>query len=100
MQFQNTIEFVQQVWRVGMGLVVLESLKSLIKILSTGYWNVGMLWMIGIFVLLMLTFWRFFYGNLPIRPINFQFPEFQAARREQYSAPVVAGYPPATLTKV
>ena len=38
--------------------------------------------------------------KLPIRPINFQFPEFPAARREKYPAPTVAGCPPATLTRV
>src|SRR5712691_10259390 len=37
---------------------------------------------------------------LPIRPINFQFPEFQAVRREKYPTPAVAGFPPATLTRV
>ena len=36
---------------------------------------------------------------LPIRPIRFQFPEFQAAHREQYPIPAVAGYPPVTLTR-
>jgi len=37
---------------------------------------------------------------LPIRPINVQLPEFQAARREQHPTPAVAGYPPVILTGV
>ncbi len=39
-------------------------------------------------------------NDLPIRPINFQFPEFQAVRRGKYPTPAVAGYPPAILTRV
>ena len=41
-------------------------------------------------------------GNqfLPIRPINFQLPEFQAVRREQYPTPAVAGCPPVILPRV
>src|SRR5437016_6056766 len=35
---------------------------------------------------------------LPIRPINFPFPEFQAARRVKHLTLVVAGYPLVTLT--
>src|SRR5262245_54695780 len=60
MQLQNTIEFVMQVWRVVMGLVILDSMRSLIKMGSIGYldWSVGLL-----FILLVATFWRFFYGN-------------------------------------
>ena len=38
--------------------------------------------------------------DLPIRPINFQYPEFPAVGREKYPTPAVAGFPPATLTKV
>ncbi len=37
---------------------------------------------------------------LPIRPINFQFPAFQADGRETYPIPVVVGFPPVTLTRV
>jgi hypothetical protein len=37
---------------------------------------------------------------LPIRPINFQLSEFQAARREQHPIPAVAGCPSVTLTRV
>src|SRR5437899_556247 len=36
--------------------------------------------------------------KLPIRPINFPFPEFQAARRVKHLTLVVAGYPLVTLT--
>jgi hypothetical protein len=41
-------------------------------------------------------------GNigLPIRPINFHYPEFQAVGREKYPSPALAGFLPATLTKV
>ena len=39
-------------------------------------------------------------GKLPIRPINFPFPEFQAAGREQHPTPAVAGCPPVTRTRV
>ena len=37
---------------------------------------------------------------LPIRPIRFHFPEFQAAQRERHPIPAVAGYPPVTLIRV
>ena len=37
---------------------------------------------------------------LPIRPINFPFPEFQAARRVKHLTPAGAGYPLVTLTGV
>src|SRR5215470_19509295 len=37
---------------------------------------------------------------LPIRPINFQYPEFQAVDREKYLTPDIAGCPPAPLTRV
>src|SRR6266478_3693944 len=37
---------------------------------------------------------------LPIRPINFPFPEFQAAGRAQHLTPTVAEYPPVPLTGV
>jgi hypothetical protein len=40
------------------------------------------------------------YVFLPIRPINFQLSEFQAARREQHPIPAVAGCPSVTLTRV
>ncbi len=40
------------------------------------------------------------YGYLPIRPINFPFPEFQAAGRAQHLTPTVAEYPPVPLTGV
>jgi hypothetical protein len=36
---------------------------------------------------------------LPIRPIRFRFPEFQAVHRERHPIPAVAGYPPVTLTR-
>jgi hypothetical protein len=38
--------------------------------------------------------------ELPIRPINVQLPEFQAAYREPPPTPVVAGGPPGILTRV
>ena len=38
--------------------------------------------------------------NLPIRPINFPFPEFQAAYRAQFLTLAVAEYPPGPLTGV
>jgi hypothetical protein len=37
--------------------------------------------------------------HLPIRPIRFRFPEFQAAHRERHPIPAVAGSPPVTLTR-
>jgi len=37
---------------------------------------------------------------LPIRSINVQLPEFQAAYREPPPTPVVAGCPPVILTRV
>src|SRR5712691_8341593 len=49
-----------------------------------------------------LTFW-FLRSNaihLPIRPINFQYPEFQAVDREKYPTPDIAGWSPAPLTRV
>ena len=45
-----------------------------------------------------LGYYRVF--NLPIRPINFPFPEFQAAGRAQHLTPTVAEYPPVPLTGV
>ncbi len=45
-----------------------------------------------------------FYQNadvlLPIRPIRLPLAEFQAARREQYPIPAVAGCPPVPRTRV
>src|SRR5215472_15410399 len=38
------------------------------------------------------------YSELSIRPINFPFPEFQAARRVKHLTLAVAGYPLVTLT--
>src|SRR2546425_13035895 len=38
--------------------------------------------------------------SLPIRPINFQYPEFQAVGREKYPTPAIARFLPATLTRV
>jgi hypothetical protein len=43
---------------------------------------------------------KLFFYILPIRPINFPFPEFQAARRVKHLTPAVAGYPLVTLTGV
>jgi hypothetical protein len=44
-----------------------------------------------------LGYYRVF--NLPIRSINVQLPEFQAAYREPPPTPVVAGCPPVILTR-
>lgn len=45
-------------------------------------------------------YWITARNELPIRPINFQFPEFQAARRGKGPTPAVVGCPPAILTRV
>jgi hypothetical protein len=37
--------------------------------------------------------------QLPIRPIHFQYREFQAVGRELSPSPAVAGYPVVTLTR-
>src|SRR3989442_2654997 len=37
--------------------------------------------------------------SLPIRPINFQYPEFQAVDKEKYRTPDIVGWPPAPLTR-
>ena len=42
--------------------------------------------------------WLYISYTLTIRPINFPFPEFQAARRVKHLTLAVAGYPFVTLT--